>query len=185
VKSEVEENWKSFEEEREKWTGVICDILRHAGAVGNAPQEELESAIRVAKAEHAREFAAAKKAAFRSAEVAQNAALPRAFDSPPQKRAAPPDPFKRRMGELMRKHPGCSNGKIIGKYVGEGDGTPPVQWRKHNHREGDMLDAFACRFIPHPATYLNERRWEDAAAMQQKPIREGTPELEAQPWRNR
>jgi hypothetical protein len=41
------------------------------------------------------------------------------------------------------------------------------------------------RFIPHPASYLNERRWEDADAMQQKVIREETPEIEAEPWRNR
>jgi hypothetical protein len=53
------------------------------------------------------------------------------------------------IGELMQKHPGWSNGNIIGKYVGEGDGTPPVRWRKHNHREGDMLDAFACPDCKH------------------------------------
>jgi hypothetical protein len=55
-----------------------------------------------------------------------------------------------------------------------------VQFRKQSEdwkRDGG-------RFVPHPATYLNERRWEDALA-RQEPIRAGTPELEAQPWRNR
>jgi hypothetical protein len=41
------------------------------------------------------------------------------------------------------------------------------------------------RFIPHPATYLNERRWEDTPVTQELKANEGTPELEALPWRSR
>ena len=42
------------------------------------------------------------------------------------------------------------------------------------------------RFIPHPATYLNQRRWEDSpSTTENEANRTGTPELEAQPWGNR
>jgi hypothetical protein len=56
----VERNWKGLEEEREKWTGIICEILRHAEVVGNVQQDEAERAIQTAKAGHARAFASAK-----------------------------------------------------------------------------------------------------------------------------
>jgi DNA-binding CsgD family transcriptional regulator len=78
VKSEVEKNWKSFEEERQKWTDIICEILRHAGTQASKSEgaepassaNEQERAVQAAKIRLAREFAAAKDAALSFAEVA-------------------------------------------------------------------------------------------------------------------
>ena len=78
IKSELERNWKSFEEERDKWTGIVCEILQHAGVQASKSERaepasianEQERAVHAAKIRHALEFAAAKDAALSSSEVA-------------------------------------------------------------------------------------------------------------------
>lgn len=63
--------------------------------------------------------------------------------------------FSRRAAELMVAEPTWSNLRILGKYD-DVEGEVPGRWRKHQHREGTMLDAFRCEKCKHP---LESRLW--------------------------
>jgi hypothetical protein len=80
VRSEIERNWSSLEAQLEKWKGIICEILRLAGTRAGAGQEEaerahltdeMEHAVRAARAEHIREFSTAKQVALGADELPQ------------------------------------------------------------------------------------------------------------------
>jgi hypothetical protein len=57
--------------------------------------------------------------------------------------------FEQRIGALMTGHPDWSNRRILGKYDDE-EREAPARWRRHNHRDGTMLDALRCHKCQHP-----------------------------------
>jgi hypothetical protein len=90
--------------------------------------------------------------------------------------------------EFWKKYP-CKKAKVCAekaaKKIAEED-WPRILADVERRKDTEEWTRDKGRFVPYPAKYLNERRWEDIAATpEEQSVQIEVPDLEAPPWRSR